>query len=295
MKQMRNREIVPLEEKEIVHIVQACRKVFLSEPMLLELEPPLNICGDVHGQFDDTVRIFEYGLFPPQTNYLFLGDYVDRGKNSIETIVLLMAYKIKYPGNMYLLRGNHESPAINRVYGFLDECKRRYSVKLWKQFTACFNCMPVAALIEEKIFCCHGGLSPSMKSVDDVRHLPRPADVPEEGLMCDLLWSDPDPNVKGWGPNDRGVSFTFGEDVLNEFLETNNLDLGCRAHQVVEEGYEFFGGKRLVTIFSAPHYCGEFDNAGAMMIVDAQLMCTFRIMSGPDKGKTGKPISKSVN
>lgn len=128
--------------------------------MLLELEAPIKICGDVHGQYSDLLRLFEYGGYPPDANYLFLGDYVDRGKHSIETICLLMAYKIKFEENFFMLRGNHECSSINRLYGFYDECKRRYSIKLWKTFIDVFNCFPVAAIIDEKILCMHGGLSP---------------------------------------------------------------------------------------------------------------------------------------
>ncbi|KAF5189650.1 Serine/threonine-protein phosphatase [Thalictrum thalictroides] len=229
--------------------------------------------GDIHGQYGDLLRLFEYGGLPPQANYLFLGDYVDRGKQSLETICLLLAYKIKYPENFFLLRGNHECASINRIYGFYDECKRRFNVRLWKAFTDCFNCLPVAALIDDKILCMHGGLSPDLTHMDQIRNLTRPTDVPDTGLLCDLLWSDPGRDVKGWGMNDRGVSYTFGGDKVSEFLQKHDLDLVCRAHQVVEDGYEFFADRQLVTIFSAPNYCGEFDNAGAMMSVDESLIC----------------------
>ena len=125
----------------------------------------------------------------------------------------------------------------------------------------------------------HGGLSPELNSIDQLRKIVRPTDVPEEGLLCDLLWSDPDNQaVNGWGPNDRGVSVVFNEKVIKKFLEKNDFDLICRAHQVVEEGYEFFGDRQLVTVFSAPNYCDEFDNAGAMMVVDENLMCSFKII-----------------
>lgn len=179
------------------------------------------------------MRLFEYGGLPPKANYLFLGDYVDRGKQSLETICLLLAYKIKYPENFFLLRGNHECASINRIYGFYDECKRRFNVRLWKTFTDCFNCLPVAALIDEKILCMHGGLSPDLHSLDQIRNLQRPTDVPDTGLLCDLLWSDPSKDVQGWGMNDRGVSFTFGADKVTEFLQKHDLDLVCRAHQVL--------------------------------------------------------------
>lgn len=216
---------------------------------------------------------------------LFLGDYVDRGKQSIETICLLMAFKVRYPENFFVLRGNHECSSINRIYGFYDECRRRYNVKLWKTFCDVFNCMPVAAIVDEKIFCTHGGLSPELTSMEQIRRIQRPTDVPDQGLLCDLLWSDPDGEIKGWGENDRGVSFTFGGDIVARFLQRFDLDLVCRAHQVVEDGYSFFCDRRLVTIFSAPNYCGEFDNAGAMMSVDETLMCSFQILKPADKKK----------
>jgi serine/threonine-protein phosphatase PP1 catalytic subunit len=160
---------------------------------------------------------------------------------------------------------------------FSPKGKRRYNIKLWKTFTDCFNCLPVAAIIDEKIFCCHGGLSPDLQSMEQIRRIMRPTDVPDQGLLCDLLWSDPDKDISGWGENDRGVSFTFGGEVVSKFLHKHDLDLICRAHQVVEDGYEFFAKRQLVTLFSAPNYCGEFDNAGAMMSVDETLMCSFQV------------------
>jgi serine/threonine-protein phosphatase PP1 catalytic subunit len=274
---------VNLTEYEIRWLCTNAREIFMSQPVLLELEAPIKICGDIHGQYYDLLRLFEYGQFPPESNYLFLGDYVDRGKQSLETICLLLAYKIKYPENFFLLRGNHECASINRIYGFYDECKRRYNIRLWKTFTDCFNCMPVAAIIDEKIFCVHGGLSPDLEHMEKVRRIPRPTDVPDQGLLCDLLWSDPEKQISGWGDNDRGVSFTFGHDVVTGFLEKHDLDLVCRAHQVVEDGYEFFAKRQLVTLFSAPNYCGEFDNAGAMMSVDETLMCSFQILKPTER------------
>jgi serine/threonine-protein phosphatase PP1 catalytic subunit len=153
---------------------------------------------------------------------------------------LLLAYKIKYPENFFLLRGNHECASSNRIYGFYDECKRRYNIRLWKTFTDCFNCLPIAALIDEKILCMHGGLSPELSSLEQIKRIMRPTDVPDTGLLCDLLWSDPDKDVQGWGENDRGVSFTFGQEIVTAFARKHDVDLICRAHQVVEDGYEFF-------------------------------------------------------
>ena len=156
---------VKIKEKDISTLCKIAREIFMEQPIFLELEAPIKICGDIHGQFTDLLRLFEYGGFPPEANYLFLGDYVDRGRQSLECIILLLAYKVKYKENFFMLRGNHECGQINRIYGFYDECKRRYSIRLWKEFQDVFNCLPVAALVDDKILCMHGGLSPEMTNV----------------------------------------------------------------------------------------------------------------------------------
>ena len=248
-----------LTQEEIKFLCTKALEIFMEEPVLLEISAPVNICGDTHGQFNDLLRLFEFGGRPPATNYLFLGDYVDRGKNSIETMGLLLAYKIKYPKNVFLLRGNHESEIINHVYGFFDECKRRYNIKIYKLFSDCFNWLPISAIVDDKILCMHGGLSPDLTSLDKIRKIVRPTEVPDKGLLCDLLWSDPDRNVQGWGGNERGVSVTFNEKTVEDIVDKLDIDLVCRAHQVVENGY-------------------EFDNAGAMMLVDENLMCGFKVL-----------------
>ncbi|AQK92801.1 Serine/threonine-protein phosphatase [Zea mays] len=288
---------VQLSEAEIRQLCVDGKRVLLSQPNLLRIHAPVKICGDIHGQFVDLLRLFDLGGYPPASTYVFLGDYVDRGKQSLETICLLLAYKIRYPEKIFLLRGNHEDAKINRVYGFYDECKRRFNVRLWKIFSDCFNCLPIAALIDDKILCMHGGLSPEWTSLDQIKDIERPAEIPDYGLLCDLLWSDPSPDGEGWGESDRGVSCTFGADKLVEFLEKNDLDLICRAHQVVEDGYEFFAQRRLVTIFSAPNYCGEFDNAGALLSIDESLMCSFQILKPTDMGPphARKQIPNKVN
>ncbi|KAF8105466.1 hypothetical protein N665_0157s0052 [Sinapis alba] len=283
---------VQLSESEIRQLCFNARQIFLSQPNLLELHAPIRICGDIHGQYQDLLKLFEYGGYPPSANFLFLGDYVDRGKQSLETICLLLAYKIRYPSKIYLLRGNHEDAKINRIYGFYDECKRRFNVRLWKIFTDCFNCLPVAALIDDKILCMHGGLSPELENLNQIREIQRPTEIPDNGLLCDLLWSDPDQKIEGWADSDRGISCTFGADKVDEFLDKNDLDLICRGHQVVEDGYEFFAKRRLVTIFSAPNYGGEFDNAGALLSVDESLVCSFEIMKPATASSSGHPLKK---
>lgn len=244
---------VCLKNAEITALCTAVREVLLSQPALIELTAPVKIVGDIHGQYNDLIRLFEMCGFPPTSNFLFLGDYVDRGKQSLETILLLFCYKLKYPENFFILRGNHECANVTRVYGFYDECKRRCNIKVWKTFIDTFNCLPIAAIVAEKIFCVHGGLSPSLTHMDDIRQIARPTDVPDYGLLNDLLWSDPADMDQDWESNERGVSYCFGKKVIIDFLSRHDFDLVCRAHMVVEDGYEFFNDRLLVTVFSAPN------------------------------------------
>ena len=285
---------VDLKEEEIKFLIDKSYQIIKEQKMLVELEAPLHVCGDIHGQYYDLLRIFEHCGYPGEYNYLFLGDYVDRGKQSLETICLLLCYKIKYPEKVTLLRGNHESSVTNRIYGFYDECKRRYNVKLWKSFTDLFNFLPVAAIIDDKILCMHGGLSPDLKSIQNIQNISRPTDIPDTGLLCDLLWSDPDKDVVDYDENDRGVSVIFGEKVVMDFNKKNDLDLIIRAHQVVDDGYEFFANRQLITIFSAPNYCGEFDNSAGIMIIDDSLTCSLKVLRS-SKEKIGEIILVGKN
>ncbi|KAH9577192.1 Calcineurin-like phosphoesterase domain [Trypanosoma melophagium] len=266
-----------LKEDIIRTVLRRVRPVLMSQPMLVNLEAPVNVCGDIHGQINDLVEIFRAGGMPPASRYLFLGDYVDRGKYGTEVITVLLGLKVLYPDKMYVLRGNHESDSICRIYGFFDEVKRRFSVKLFKEFTDVFNCLPIAALIEEIALCMHGGLSPELQHLQQINQIRRPLVVPDMGLACDLLWSDPEENSSGWMQSERGVSYTFGEDVVRRVCEKLNIDIVLRAHQVVDNGYAFFADRRLVTIFSASNYCGEFTNSGAMMVMDETCKCSFQI------------------
>ena len=269
---------VDLKEEEIKFLIDKSLPIIKEQKMLVELEAPLHVCGDIHGQYYDLLRIFEHCGYPGDYNYLFLGDYVDRGKQSLETVCLLLCYKIKFPEKVTLLRGNHESSVTNRIYGFYDECKRRYNVRIWRSFTDLFNWLPVAAIIDEKILCMHGGLSPELKNLQNITDISRPTDIPDTGLLCDLLWSDPDKDCVEYDENDRGVSVIFGEKIVQDFNKKNDLDLIIRAHQVVDDGYEFFASRQLITIFSAPNYCGEFDNSAGIMIIDESLTCSLKVL-----------------
>lgn len=272
-----------MEDSEIITVIDAAKEIIKKQPVFLELTAPINILGDIHGQFSDLLRLFEFGGYPPTNNYLFLGDYVDRGKQSIEVMCLLLCYKIKYPENFFFLRGNHESSKINKHYGFYEECRKRYNIRIWNRFNDLFNWLPVAALINEKIFCAHGGLSPELKSIEQLYDIQRPSEVPEKGLLCDILWTDPTDATpedgSNWGKNEeRGVSYVFTKEVVKEFIKNNGLNLICRAHQEIDEGFKFFADKQLVTLFSAPNYCGERNNSGALMTVDKNLTCNFKVL-----------------
>ncbi|GMS80335.1 hypothetical protein PENTCL1PPCAC_2510, partial [Pristionchus entomophagus] len=280
-------------EHEVFTFLEACYKMFMSQPMCLELTPPLTLCGDIHGQFNDLIRIFKTNGFPPKTNYLFLGDYIDRGAHSIETMLFLLAIKLKYPLHFFLLRGNHETSIVNRIYGFHQNIMQRYGTeRVYNAFTEVFTVMPLSALVGKRIVCMHGGLSKDLietttlyQTLNDIR---RPlTDPPNPSMPLDLLWSDPYASVKGFQYSIRGVSCTFGPDVVNQFCDKHGIDLIVRAHQVVQDGYDFFCDRKLVTIFSAPHYCGQFDNAAAVMHIDASLKCTFKIMR-PEYAKRKK-------
>ncbi|KAF1861558.1 hypothetical protein Lal_00025921 [Lupinus albus] len=214
---------------------------------------------------------------------------VDRGYYSVETVTLLVALKVRYRDRITILRGNHESRQITQVmclrvpsilwvtskgdslssalqwYGFYDECLRKYgNANVWKFFTDLFDYLPLTALIESQIFCLHGGLSPSLDTLDNIRALDRIQEVPHEGPMCDLLWSDPDDRC-GWGISPRGAGYTFGQDIAAQFNHTNGLSLISRAHQLVMEGYNWCQEKNVVTVFSAPNYCYRCGNMAAIL------------------------------
>ncbi|TEB34559.1 Metallo-dependent phosphatase [Coprinellus micaceus] len=223
----------------------------------------------------DLSELFRIGGNSPDTNYLFMGDYVDRGYYSVETVTLLVAMKLRYRDRVTILRGNHESRQITQVYGFYDECLRKYgNANVWRFFTDLFDFLPLTALIDNQIFCLHGGLSPSIDTLDHVRSIDRVQEVPHEGPMCDLLWSDPDDRC-GWGISPRGAGYTFGQDISEAFNHNNGLTLVARAHQLVMEGYSWGQDRNVVTIFSAPNYCYRCGNQAAIMEIDEKLSYSF--------------------
>ena len=286
-----------IREGECDYIIDKAYDILKNEDSMLKISAPLYICGDIHGQYYDLLRVFDILKYPPKSKFLFLGDYVDRGKQSLECLLLLLCLKIRYPSNIFLLRGNHESEALNKIYGFYDECKRRISIKCFKKITNLFNVLPITALIDENILCMHGGLSKDLTKIEQLNKIARPTEIPDEGLLCDLVWSDPsDVLSDDFGENERNVSVTFSKKVVEEFTKNNDLDLICRAHQVVEEGFQFFAGMKLVTIFTAPNYMGEFDNNGGILEVGEDLLCKIHVLK-PNIERKGKRkrITELVN
>ena len=284
-------------EGEYDYIIDKAYDVLKNEDSMLKISAPLYICGDIHGQYYDLLRVFEILDFPPKSNFLFLGDYVDRGKQSLECLLLLLCLKIKYPTKIFLLRGNHESEALNKIYGFYDECKRRISIKCFKKITNLFNILPITALINDNILCMHGGLSKELNNLEQLNKILRPTEIPDDGLLCDLVWSDPSDELnEEFGENERNISVTFSKKVVEEFTNINGLDLICRAHQVVEEGFQFFAGMKLITVFTAPNYAGEFDNNGGILEVDKDLLCRIHILRpNIERGGKRKRITELVN
>ena len=206
------------------------REILSKESNVQPVKCPVTDCGDIHGQFHDLMELFKIGGKSPDTNYLFMGDYVDRGYYSVETVTLLVALKVRFRERITILRGNHESRQITQVYGFYDECLRKYgNANVWKYYTDLFDLLPLTAVVENKIFCLHGGLSPNLDTLEQIRQIDRQVEVPHEGPMCDLLWSDPDER-HGWGISPRGAGFTFGQDISQNFNHTNSLQLIARAH-----------------------------------------------------------------
>ncbi|CAG8962180.1 hypothetical protein HYFRA_00005229 [Hymenoscyphus fraxineus] len=264
-----------LAEVDVQRLCEKAREVLQEESNVQPVKCPVTVCGDIHGQFHDLMELFRIGGPNPDTNYLFMGDYVDRGYYSVETVTLLVALKIRYPSRITILRGNHESRQITQVYGFYDECLRKYgNANVWKYFTDLFDYLPLTALIDNQIFCLHGGLSPSIDTLDNIKALDRIQEVPHEGPMCDLLWSDPDDRC-GWGISPRGAGYTFGQDISEAFNHNNGLTLVARAHQLVMEGYNWSQDRNVVTIFSAPNYCYRCGNQAAIMEIDEHLKYTF--------------------
>jgi serine/threonine-protein phosphatase 2A catalytic subunit len=276
----------PLTEREVKLLCEKAKEVLGKESNVQPVRAPVTVCGDVHGQFGDLMELFSIVGKPPEMNFLFMGDYVDRGYYSVETVTLLFALKVRYPDRITILRGNHETRQITQVYGFYDECCRKYgNSHVWKYFTDAFDYLPLTAVVENSVFCLHGGLSPTIDKLDHIRQLERVMEVPVDGPMCDLLWSDPHEQA-GWATSFRGAGFNFGPDISEQFNHNNGLKLIARAHQLIMDGYLSAHTGNIVTVFSAPNYCYRCGNQAAIMNLDEHLKPEYiQFDTAPRKGE----------
>ncbi|KAH6676392.1 Metallo-dependent phosphatase-like protein [Halenospora varia] len=342
----------PIPEAQVRELCHKARELLIEEGNVVTVTAPVTICGDIHGQFHDLMELFRVGGDVPDTNYLFMGDFVDRGFYSLESFLLLLCLKVRYPDRMTLIRGNHESRQITTVYGFYDECLRKYgSANVWRYCCEVFDYLALGAIVlgastslepsrqkgpptsrtstqeyndldteievlshdgaviqtfprgkakgvmqtspsgkssspaaksgppgtgasgwsrgttgssSGAVLCVHGGLSPLIDTVDKIRLLDRKQEVPHEGAMCDLLWSDPD-EIDGWGLSPRGAGFLFGADIVKLFNHRNDLSMIARAHQLVMEGFKEMFDNNIVTVWSAPNYCYRCGNVAAIL------------------------------
>lgn len=284
----------PISEQQVKDLCLKAREILIEEGNVQYVDSPVTICGDIHGQFFDLLELFKVGGDCPQTNYLFMGDFVDRGFYSVETFLLLLLLKVRYPDRITLIRGNHESRQITQVYGFYDECQRKYgSVNVWRYCCDVFDYLSLGAVVDGRVFCVHGGLSPTLGTLDQIRIIDRKIEVPHEGAMCDLLWSDPD-DIEGWGVSPRGAGWLFGADVVRAFNHANDIELIARAHQLVLEGYKLMFDKKIVTVWSAPNYCYRCGNVASILELNENLGQEYKVFEDAPHDVKGIPAKRPL-
>jgi len=274
-----------VDEVTALKIINEGAALLRSEKTMVEVSAPVTVCGDIHGQFYDLIKLFEVGGDPGTTKYLFLGDYVDRGNFSIECVLYLWALKLCYPSTFFLLRGNHECRHLTQYFTFRQECQVKYTERVYEACMEAFNCLPLVALLNKQFLCVHGGLSPEIQTLEDIAMLDRFQEPPPHGAMCDLLWSDP---AEDFGSEDsadhfkhnsvRGCSFLYSYSAACKFLEQNNLLSIIRAHEAQDAGFRMYkkspvtGFPSLITIFSAPNYLDVYNNKAAVLKYDGNTM-----------------------
>ncbi|XP_076282262.1 protein phosphatase V [Lasioglossum baleicum] len=285
------KECIYLPENDLKKLCDIVCDLLVEESNIQPVSTPVTVCGDIHGQFYDLEELFRNGGAVPDTNYIFMGDFVDRGYYSLETFTRLLTLKAKWSDRITLLRGNHESRQITHVYGFYDECQNKYgNANAWKHCCRVFDLLTVAALIDEQVLCVHGGLSPVIRTLDQIRTIERNQEIPHKGAFCDLVWSDPE-DVDTWTISPRGAGWLFGSKVTYKFMEINDLKLICRAHQLVNEGYRYMFNDKLVTVWSAPNYCYRCGNIASILqftTVDSRRPVLFEAV--PDYERVIPPI-----
>jgi len=257
------------------------QELLIKEKNVCRISAPIVAVGDIHGQFHDLLELFKITGKPPWSSYIFLGDFVDRGKHSVEVITLLCLLKLKYPRRIFMIRGNHETRTTNMQYGFSEECKKKFGdLQVWQYFNNVFDYLPMAAIIDGKIFCVHGGLSPQIETIEDIEAINRFNKIEPEGPFVDLMWSDPgDEEFRGFEASVRNAGYIFGKDIVQKFLQVNGLTRIIRAHQMCQEGYLKNFDDTFITVWSAPNYCYKFKNKATALEIDEKLGLHFNIFS----------------
>jgi len=282
-----------IPESDLKKLCILVKEILMEEANVQPVRSPVTICGDIHGQFYDMLELLRTGGEPPSTSYVFMGDFVDRGHNSVETFQLLLCLKAAYPEHVTLLRGNHESRQITQVYGFYEECMRKYgNANPWKFCVEVFDYLNLAALVDGSVLCVHGGLSPEIRTIDQMQVIERVQEIPHEGAYCDLMWSDPDDVVAEWALSPRGAGYLFGRTVTKEFNHINGIGLICRAHQLVMEGYKCMFDQSLVTVWSAPNYCYRCGNVASILYLDEQLGRQFKLFSEVNEPSDSQEVQR---
>ncbi|EWH16269.1 Ppg1p [Saccharomyces cerevisiae P283] len=284
------------------------KEMLVKESNVIHIQTPVTVVGDMHGQFHDMLEIFQIGGPVPDTNYLFLGDYVDRGLYSVETIMLLIVLKLRYPSRIHLLRGNHESRQITQSYGFYTECLNKYggNSRVWQYLTDIFDYLVLCCIIDDEIFCVHGGLSPNVQTIDQIKIIDRFREIPHDGAMADLVWSDPEENNnptldhpdnsgQHFQVSPRGAGYTFGRSVVEKFLRMNDMNRIYRAHQLCNEGYQIYYDGLVTTVWSAPNYCYRCGNKASILELYSKDQFYFNVFEEAPENKLLKENSMNDN
>jgi protein phosphatase len=266
--------------EQILEQISQCRELFAAEPSLLDLHGSFVVVGDIHGNVTDLVRIFERMGYPPDAKYVVIGDFVDRGPNSVEVMLLLFALKLLFKDDIFLVRGNHECDSLCRSFGFKGECEMKLGSAVYTNFIECFAFLPFAARINGKVLCVHGGIGPEVPNLEAIEGLCRPMRSYDSPVSNALVWSDPRAEVTGFTPSDRGLGSFYNSEVLEHFLSAHGLSLLIRGHEFCPDGYDrpFGVDGKCITVFSSSDYCGA-GNSAAVIRVDPMADPVFEVFA----------------